>query len=96
MVGAGAPVSGGAFAVQPVEVASRCIAAGCRPGGLVLPDHVDDLEGWLIAILRTAEPEQMAAALSHAEGTAIGSGRFTGEQIVTSLRRVLACELSGD
>jgi hypothetical protein len=66
------------------------------PDQLVLPDHVDDLEGWLIAILRTAASEQMAAALSHAEQAAICSGRFTGEQIVTSLRRVLAYELSGD
>jgi hypothetical protein len=58
---------------------------------LQLPAHVDDLEAWLIAVLRTAEPEQMASALDQAE--AIAGQRFTSGQVVDALRRVLAHEL---
>jgi DNA modification methylase len=30
------PFPGAHFAVMPVELARRCIAAGCKPGGIVL------------------------------------------------------------
>lgn len=60
---------------------------------LALPSDVDDLEAWLIAMLRTAEPEQMASALSQAEAAA--SRCFAPEEIVTALRRVLAHGLPG-
>lgn len=60
---------------------------------LVLPEHVDDLEGWLIAMLRTAAPDAMDSALAQAEHVA--SERFSGGEIVAALRRVLASELSG-
>ena len=59
---------------------------------LVLPEAVDDLEGWLVAMLRSAAHHEMASALEQAE--AIASERFTGEQIVQALRRVLAVELA--
>ncbi|TDD37912.1 hypothetical protein E1287_07595 [Actinomadura sp. KC06] len=62
------------------------------PEQLVLPESVDDLEGWLIAMLRTAAHHEMASALNQAE--AIAGERFTGEQIVQALRRVLAVELA--
>lgn len=62
------------------------------PEQLVLPESVDDLEGWLIAMLRTAAHHEMASALDQAE--AIAAERFTGEQIVQALRRVLAVELA--
>ncbi|MCW2896549.1 MAG: hypothetical protein JWO75_6038 [Actinomycetia bacterium] len=62
------------------------------PEQLVLPEQVEDLEGWLIAMLRTAPDAAMASALSSAE--TIAAQRFTGEQIVTALRRVLANELT--
>lgn len=58
---------------------------------LVLPEDAEDLEAWLIAMLRTAGHNEMASALDQAE--AIASQRFSGEQIVTALRRVLAYEL---
>lgn len=59
---------------------------------LVLPDSPDDLEGWLVAMLRSARHDEMASALERAE--AIAGERFTGEQIVRALRRVLAVELT--
>lgn len=55
---------------------------------LVLPEVVEDLEAWLIAMLRTAADNEMASALEQAEAKA--AERFTGEQILTALRRVLA------
>lgn len=60
---------------------------------LTLPSDADDLEAWLIAILRTAEPEQMGSALAQAETAA--SQRFASADIVAALRRVLAHELPG-
>lgn len=58
---------------------------------LALPEDTEDLEAWLIAMLRTAGHNEMASALEQAE--AIAAERFSGEQIVTALRRVLAYEL---
>lgn len=60
---------------------------------LVLPAQLDDLEGWLIAMLRTAGPNEMDSALAQAES--IAAQRFSGSEIVAALRRVLASELSG-
>lgn len=62
------------------------------PEQLVLPEQVEDLEGWLIAVLRTAPDAAMASALGEAE--TIAAERFSGGQIVAALRRVLATELS--
>lgn len=61
------------------------------PEQLVLPEDAEDLEAWLIAMLRTAGHNEMASALDQAEAKA--AERFTGEEIVTALRRVLAYEL---
>ncbi|WP_225991906.1 hypothetical protein [Actinomadura montaniterrae] len=58
---------------------------------LELPEAVEDLEGWLIAMLRTARPDELRSALDQAETAA--AVRFSGEQIITALRRVLATEL---
>lgn len=60
---------------------------------LVLPEQVEDLEAWLIAMLRSAEPTAMASALEQAE--AIAAQRFSSEEIVGALRRILAHELAG-
>ncbi|RMI44861.1 hypothetical protein EBO15_11285 [Actinomadura harenae] len=61
------------------------------PEQLELPESVDDLEGWLVAMLRTAPDDALASALDQAE--TIAAERFSGEQIVEALRRVLATEL---
>ncbi|MEV5573962.1 hypothetical protein AB0L06_28325 [Spirillospora sp. NPDC052269] len=60
------------------------------PEQLELPESVDDLEGWLVAMLRTAPDDAMASALDQAE--TIAAHRFTTEQIVEALRRALATE----
>jgi hypothetical protein len=59
---------------------------------LELPEDVTDLEGWLIAVLRVADPERMASALFRAETTA--GERFASKDVVAAMRRVLANELA--
>ncbi len=60
---------------------------------LQLPDDVVDLEGWLIAMLRTATPDELASALRRAE--ALACRRFTPSVVVAALRRVVEHELAG-
>ncbi|RAY15435.1 hypothetical protein DPM19_12145 [Actinomadura craniellae] len=61
------------------------------PEHLELPDRAEDLEGWMVALLRTAPDAAMASALRQAE--TIAAERFPGGQVVAALRRVLATEL---
>jgi len=63
------------------------------PEQLMLPEQVDDLEGWLIAMLRTAAPNEMDSALKQAES--IAAERFSSGDIIAALRRVLSSELTG-
>lgn len=83
----------GAYASAGVDVRSVAEGAVFAPSAdqLTLPSEVDDLEAWLIAMLRSAEPDQIASALDQAEAAA--SKRFTSAEIVNALRRVLAHEL---
>ncbi len=83
----------GAYASVGLEVRSVAEGAVFTPSAdqLTLPSDVDDLEAWLIAMLRTAEPDQMGSALDQAETAA--SQRFSSAEIVNALRRVLAHEL---
>ncbi|RFU41255.1 hypothetical protein DZF91_12820 [Actinomadura logoneensis] len=60
------------------------------PEQLELPESADDLEAWLIAILRTARADELASALDQAETAA--AQRFNADQIVKALRRALATE----
>jgi hypothetical protein len=64
------------------------------PEQLALPEEVVDLEAWLIANLRVAEPSRVASALRRAEATA--AQRFSSKDIVAAMRRVLSNELHGD
>jgi hypothetical protein len=57
---------------------------------LRLPEDEVDLEGWLVAILRTAPAERMASAIAHAERVA--TQQFPGAVVVAALRRALAAE----
>jgi hypothetical protein len=59
---------------------------------LALPEDATDLEGWLIAVLRLADPGRMHSALAAAERTA--SERFPTTDVVAAMRRVLAYELA--
>lgn len=89
----------GRYASAGAPLPDQDAAASSRPGGvfvptpeqLVLPESVEDLEGWLVAMLRTARPEELSSALDQAEQLA--AGRFGGEEVVTALRRVLAVEI---
>lgn len=62
------------------------------PTALVLPDEVVDLEGWLVATLRTAHPNGLAGAVARAEQVA--AQRFAPSAVVDALRRVLTVELT--
>jgi hypothetical protein len=63
------------------------------PGQLELPAAVDDLEAWMVAVVRSAAPEQMASALEHAE--MVAAERFDPVAVVEALRHVLTHELAG-
>jgi len=77
---------------QPVPVAGRP-----RPvptaAALELPEEVVDLEAWLVAVLRVAEPDGLASALRRAE--ALACRRFSPSVVVAALRRVVEYELAG-
>lgn len=68
--------------------------AGAIPSAAMveLPEDVDDLEAWFVAVVRTADADGLADALSAAEAKALE--RFGGEQVVAALRRVLTYELA--
>jgi hypothetical protein len=59
---------------------------------LELPDDVTDLEGWLVAVLRVADPDALFDAIAEAEQVA--SARFTPEVVTEALRQVLSHELA--
>ncbi len=88
----GLPPGGYASAGLPLP-ASDAPPPAPTPIALQLPADVADLEGWLVAVLRTADPEEMASALAEAEATACT--RFTSADVVAALRRVLTFELAG-
>ena len=56
---------------------------------LILPEDPQDLEAWMLALLRTAPDMALPSALEQAEGRARDSGRFAADEIVAALRRVL-------
>jgi hypothetical protein len=62
------------------------------PDQLELPEAVQDLEAWMVAMLRTAEPTALDSALGQAEVTALE--RFSSADVLAALRRVLTVELS--
>lgn len=86
----GLPVGRYASAGEPVptpgEVPHPSAAA------LELPADLVDLEGWLVATLRTAPPNTLFAAVARAE--TVAAERFAPDAVVTSLRRVLSTELA--
>ncbi|WP_250009724.1 hypothetical protein [Actinoplanes sp. M2I2] len=59
---------------------------------LKLPEHLDDLEGWLVAVLRTAAEDEIFGAVARAERQA--GERFAPGAVVSALRRVLSRELA--
>ncbi|GAA2698481.1 hypothetical protein LV78_008016 [Actinosynnema pretiosum] len=54
----------------------------------MLPWEVEDLEGWLVAVLRVAAEDELFAAVEAAERAALT--RYPAEVVSTALRRVLS------
>jgi hypothetical protein len=59
---------------------------------LVMPEDVTDLEGWLVAVLRVADPDRLFDAIDQAEQAA--GARFAPDAVTEALRRVLSYELA--
>jgi hypothetical protein len=59
---------------------------------LELPDQADDLEGWLVAVLRVAPDDELFDAVADAERRA--GERFAPSAVAEALRRVLGHELA--
>jgi hypothetical protein len=62
------------------------------PEVLELPEQLEDLEGWLVAMLRSVPPERMFGAVARAEREA--GERFTPRDVLKALRRVMSRELT--
>ncbi|NJC66043.1 hypothetical protein HC028_16250 [Planosporangium flavigriseum] len=89
----GLPVGPYASAGKPVPPITQQPPAPSS-AHLELPEDATDLEGWLIATLRTADADAMASALRRAE--AIAARRFPARDVVAAMRRVLSVELTHD
>ena len=76
--------------VPPITAYSTLPAPSAE--ALQLPEHVDDLEGWLVAVLRTADSDEIFGAVARAERQA--GERFAPGAVVSALRRVLSRELA--
>jgi hypothetical protein len=84
----------GAYASQsvPLPTGDELTVPQPGPADLELPAEVVDLEAWIIAVVRLAHPDAMAATLHQAE--AIASERFAPREVIAAMRRVLTVELA--
>jgi len=62
------------------------------PEALELPVQLEDLEGWLVAVLRAVPSEEIFGAVARAEREA--GQRFPSRDVVAAMRRVLSRELT--
>jgi hypothetical protein len=62
------------------------------PEALELPEWLEDLEGWLVAVLRSVPPERMFGAVARAEREA--AEQFSPRDVVKAMRRVMSRELT--
>lgn len=88
----GLPVGQYASAGVPVPADADHMLAPTE-AALELPTDLDDLEGWLVATLRSAPPNTLLSAITRAER--IAAARFAPGAVVRALRRVLSVELAG-
>lgn len=86
----GLPPGGYCSAGLPVPEAT--VPPAPTPDALEMPTDVDDLEAWIIAVIRAAGPARLGQAL-HAAETLAGQ-RFPEADVVTAMRRVLTVELA--
>ncbi|GAA2669235.1 hypothetical protein [Actinoplanes palleronii] len=87
----GMPVGSYASAGTPLPDLTGPVPAP-TPEALELPDQLDDLEGWLVATLRTVPAERMFGAVARAERQAVE--RFPARDVVAAMRRVMSRELT--
>ncbi len=88
----GMPPGRYASAGTPVPSTTTWTLPAPTAEALELPEHLDDLEGWLVAVLRTAAPDEIFGAVARAERQA--GERFAPGAVVSALRRVLSRELA--
>ncbi|MEV6348362.1 hypothetical protein [Actinoplanes sp. NPDC051851] len=62
------------------------------PEALELPERLEDLEGWLVAMLRSVPQERMFGAVARAEREA--GTRFASRDVVKAMRKVMSRELT--
>lgn len=86
----GLPVGSYCSTGMPVPAATQDPLAPTREA-LELPQDVDNLEAWIIAVLRAAGPGRLTQALDAAE--TLAGERFDERDVVTAMRRVLTVEL---
>jgi hypothetical protein len=87
----GIPVGRYVSADQPLPDPTQARPAPSA-AALVMPDDVTDLEGWLVAVLRVADPDELFDAIGQAEQAA--GARFAPDAVTEALRRVLSYELA--
>jgi hypothetical protein len=87
----GLPVGRYVSADQPLPEATAQRSA-LSAAALEMPTDVTDLEGWLVAVLRVADPDELFDAIGQAEQAA--SARFAPDAVTQTLRRVLSYELT--
>ena len=87
----GLPVGGYASAGTPVPADNAPVPAPTAEA-LELPVLLEDLEGWLVAKLRTADPDRIFTEVGRAERQALE--RFDSRSVVQAMRKVLSHELA--
>jgi len=87
----GLPVGRYVSAGEPLPTVSASPPAPSA-AALRMPEDVIDLEGWLVAVLRVADPGTLFEAIEQAERAA--STRFAPVAVTEALRRVLSYELA--
>ncbi|MET8149093.1 hypothetical protein ACIBSW_39565 [Actinoplanes sp. NPDC049668] len=61
------------------------------PVALEMPEHLDDLAAWLVAVLRIADSDELFRAAGRAERQALE--RFPAKEVVKAMRHTLSREL---
>lgn len=77
---------------QPIPALKDLQVDMVPPEALVLPEALDDLSGWMVAHLRTADADDMFRVVGRLEREA--GERFAPGAVVQVLRRVLSVELA--
>ena len=88
----GIPPGAYASAGEPVPAMQAEIVPAPPPEALILPESLDDLSGWMVEHLRSADRDEMFSVVARLEREA--GQRFAPGEVVAVLRRVLSVELA--